>query len=217
MLTYGFYNGADRTYNATQLSSLFDGIINDGVFSSVGSALVVAASSGMTVTVGTGRAWFNHTWTNVDTLLPLVVDTSEVVLNRIDVICLEVSNADNVRANSIKIVKGTPGSTPVAPTMVTTTYVHQYPLAHLYVGAGVTAITQGNITNKVGTGACPLVTGVMASMNLDTLLAQWDASFNAWFSNVQTQLTGNVATNLQNQIDLRLPLAGGTMTGDVIL
>ena len=36
-VTSGFYNGLshDRKYNAVQMSSLFDGIINDGIFQSI--------------------------------------------------------------------------------------------------------------------------------------------------------------------------------------
>ena len=55
-LTYGFYNSInhDRRYNATQMSQLFDGIINDGVFANIGTAMVVTAGTGLTVTVGLG-------------------------------------------------------------------------------------------------------------------------------------------------------------------
>ena len=38
-LTYGFYNSlnGDRKYNAMDISRLFDGLIKDGVFMSIGS------------------------------------------------------------------------------------------------------------------------------------------------------------------------------------
>ena len=37
-LTYGFYNSlnGDRKYNAMDISRLFDGLIKDGVFMSIG-------------------------------------------------------------------------------------------------------------------------------------------------------------------------------------
>jgi hypothetical protein len=218
-LTYGFYNSVDhdRMYNAAQISSLFDGIINDGVFSSVGSCFQTTANAGMTINVGSGRAWFNRTWTNNDTLLPLVIETAHAILNRIDVVILEVDQTEVVRANSIKILKGTAATDPLVPALTNTELVHQYDLAQIYVGAGVTAITQDKITNRVGQGTYPLATGVMATITIDAFIAQWHAEFDTWFSNVQAQLEGNVVTNLQNQINLRLPLAGGTMTGNIIL
>ena len=61
-VTYGFYNSKnkDRTYDAIQMSSIFDGIIRDGILQHVGDTMMVKESSGMTVHVGTGRAWSNH-------------------------------------------------------------------------------------------------------------------------------------------------------------
>lgn len=64
-VTYGFYNSKnkDRRYDAIQMSSIFDGIIRDGILQHVGTAMMVKESTGMMVNVGIGRAWFNHTWT----------------------------------------------------------------------------------------------------------------------------------------------------------
>ena len=60
-LTSGFFNSVnqDRRYNAEQMSAIFDGVINDGVFANIGTAFEVKASSGYTVNIGIGRAWFN--------------------------------------------------------------------------------------------------------------------------------------------------------------
>jgi hypothetical protein len=164
-ITYGFYNsiGGDRKYNATELSSIFDGVINDGVFSRIGDAFNVSAVGGMNVSVGSGRAWFNHTWTNNDSDLLLTVEQSEVVLKRIDAIVLEINSTESVRANSIKVIKGTPSSAPVAPTLITTDLVHQYPLCYINVAAGITEILQTDITSKIGTPLCPLATGITES------------------------------------------------------
>lgn len=201
-LTYGFYNSiaGDRKYNTVQMSNLFDGIIKDGVFMSIGDALHVSATTGMGITIGLGRAWFNHTWTNNDAPIPLTIDPSELVLNRIDMIVLEVNANDETRTNTIKMVKGTPGSFPVAPVCIRTELVNQYSLAEIYVGHGVTSILQANITNKIGTTTCPYVTGVLETINIDTLVAQWnsqftiwntglDTTFDTWFANIQSEYT----------------------------
>lgn len=217
-LTYGFYNSinSDRKYNADQLSAIFDGLIRDGIFMSITDNLIVTASSGMQINVGRGRAWFNHTWTNNDAILPLTVVQSEIILNRIDTVVLEVDKTESVRANSIKIIKGTPSSTPVAPTLVKTEFVNQYPLCDIYVGKGVTELTQANITNRVGTSDCPFVTGILETINIDALIAQWgsefdnwfntwttdsSAKFNTWFDTIKGKLSSDVAGSLQLQID----------------
>lgn len=195
--TYGFYNSLDhdRKYNALQISQLFEGIINDGVFAAIGDSLHVTAGSGMTVNVGTGRAWFNKTWNNNDSIMPLTLYTSEAILNRRDSIVLEVGSASDVRTNRIFVKKGTPASSPVAPSLTNTTDLHQYALATIYVGAGVTSIVAGNITNNMG-GSLPYVTVV----GLDALLPEWQEQFDDWFDDLQEQMAGDVATNLQAQI-----------------
>jgi hypothetical protein len=192
-LTYGFYNSqnGDRTYDATDISSIFDGIINDGVFMSIGDAFIVSAANGMQVTVGSGRAWFNHTWTYNSVALLLTIEPAEIVLNRIDTVVLEINASEEVRANSIKVIKGTPASNPVAPTLINTELVHQYPLADIYVGANVTEIIPANITNRVGTEACPLSTGILETLDSAPLLAQWNSAFTvhsqAWVDQMAQQ------------------------------
>ena len=209
-VTYGFYNSikGDRKYNALEMSSIFDGIIVDGVYMSIGDALNVKSSGGMGITVGIGRAWFNHTWTLNDSIMPLTLESSDVLLNRIDAVVLEINNDSDVRKNTIKILKGTPASNPVKPSLIKSEMVNQYPLAYITIGKGVLSISQSNIENAVGTSACPYVTGVLKGMDIDKLVAQWGAqwaewlssntdAFNTWFNEMKNQLSEDAAGNLQ--------------------
>jgi hypothetical protein len=199
-VTYGFYNsvGKDRVYNAVDMSRLLDGIISDGVFASIGTSFVVTAGTGMSVNVGIGRAWFNSTWTLNDSILPVAISQSELTLNRIDAIVIEVDSSK--RINSIKVVKGTPASSPVNPTLVNTDYVHQHVLAYVYVGANVTSILATNLTNTVGTSVCPFITGVIQTITSDGITNILTARFEDWFADLQTTLSGDVAGNLYNKI-----------------
>lgn len=224
-VTYGFYNSlnGDRKYNAEQVSSLFDGLIIDGVFASVGTAFAVKATTGITVNVGIGKAWFNHTWTLNDSILPLEAPEAEVLLDRIDAVVLEVDATESVRANSIKFVKGTPSSAPSNPTLTNEGTVHQYPLCYIYRKFGSSAITQADITNMVGTESTPFVTAMLQTISLDELLGQWQseldqfvdarqdevdqwiateqADFLAWYNQMKDQLGEDAAGNIQNQIN----------------
>lgn len=191
----GFFNSVDhdRLYDATDISRLFDGLIQDGIFASIGDCLVVKQSNQMNVTVGTGRAWFNHTWSYNDALYPVTIPPSEILMDRIDAVVLEINSVESVRANSIKLIKGTPSSTPAKPVLTNTKEVHQYPLAYVTVGKEVTSIRQADIENCVGTSACPFVTGILEVISIEQLIPQWKdilnrfveentANFNTWMN-----------------------------------
>lgn len=202
-VTYGFYNSLnkDRVYNAEQMSSIFNGIITDGVFASIGGSLMPIAGTGMQVVVKAGKCWFNSTWTLNDALLPLDIPVADVSLTRIDAVVVEINSAISTRANTIKVVKGTPSANPAKPTLANTETLHQYALGYVTVGAGVTSITADKIEVNVGKSTCPFITSVLQQTDITALFNQWDAEFNTWFENVQAQLSGNVAANLQRQID----------------
>ena len=128
--TCGFFNSenGDRKYNAEQMSAIFDGIIADGVFTTIGDHMAVTAGTGMQVLVGTGKAWFDHTWNVNDAAYPLTIAASDVTLSRIDAIVLETNHSDSVRLNKLRVVQGTVASSPVKPTLTNSEKVHQHPL-----------------------------------------------------------------------------------------
>lgn len=250
----GFFNSlnGDRKYNAAQMSAIFDGLIIDGVFASIGTAFAVKAAGGLTVNVGIGKAWFDHTWTVNDSILPMTAPEAEVLLDRIDAVVLEVNGMESVRNNTIKFVKGNPSSAPSRPTLTNEENVHQYPLCYIYRKYGTAVINQADITPMVGTESTPFVTGILQTISLDELLGKWQdeldrftdarsqevddwiaqeesdftawfnkmkadlqqeqtvldqwiaseqADFLAWYNQMKDQLSGDVAGNLQLEID----------------
>ena len=250
----GFFNSlnGDRKYNAAQMSAIFDGLIIDGIFASIGTAFAVKAAGGLTVNVGVGKAWFNHTWTVNDSILPMTAPEAEVLLDRIDAVVLEVNGMESVRENTIKFVKGNPSSAPSRPTLTNEGNVHQYPLCYIYRKYGTAVINQADITPMVGTESTPFVTGILQTISLDELLGKWQdeldrftdarsqevddwiaqeesdfttwfnkmkadlqqeqavldqwiaseqADFLAWYNQMKDQLSGDVAGNLQLEID----------------
>ncbi len=219
-VTYGFYDSLsnDRRYNSMQFSSLLDAIINDGVFMSIGTAFTVSAGTGLHVQVGLGRAWFDHTWTLNDSVLVLDITTPHAVLDRIDTVVLETNSDSATRANSIKVIDGTPASSPVPPTLTHTSTINQYPLADIYVTANATGFVPADITNRVGTSDCPLVTGILETLDINTIVAQWEDEFDTWFQYLVDQLTGEQVTMLLNLImthDHSDPLHTQVITGGI--
>lgn len=217
-VTYGFYNSInhDRVYDSRQMSSIFDGVINDGIYMAIGEKMMVFPSSGMQIAVGSGRAWFNHTWTLNDSRLLLTVEPSDLLYDRIDTVVLEID--EDIRENTIKIIKGTPSNSPVAPTLIETETIHQKPLADIRVNKTSNVITSSNITNRVGFGKTPFVTGIIQTINADFILNRWNNEwnnwkgdfeawvmsqqdiFNDWFDSLQTNLDGDIAANHERRI-----------------
>lgn len=191
--SFGFYNSFnhDRKYNAIQMSMIFDGIISDGIYATVGEAMVVKATSeDNVVVVGPGRGWFDHTWNYNDADLPVNAPISDVLLKRIDALVIDINSNENHRENKIMWVQGTPSSNPVRPTMINTLERHQYPLCYVERKPNVEKILQADITNMVGSSECPFVTGILQTINIDQLLLQWKdqwAQFVITYENSATE------------------------------
>ena len=202
-LSYGFYNSInhDRQYDAIQFGQIFDGIIKDGVYETYKKAFIVKASSSSPsyVIVQPGRAWFNHTWSYNDADLPVKILDSEVVLDRIDALVLDINSEREERQNTLQWVKGTPSSmVPVNPSNFIHTDTHnQYPLAYVYRHADSESVVQDDIENAVGSSLCPFVTGIIEGIDIDDLLLQWKAqfatfmatntsNFNQWMFNTES-------------------------------
>lgn len=238
-ITYGFYNSVDgdRKYDAIQMSSIFDGVIGDGVYETIGDALMVKPLSGNTVTVGTGRAWFDHTWTLNDALYPIMLTQPHAINQRYDMVVLQVNS--DTRENSIFAVTGTPSANPEKPTLIKSATVHQYPLAYILRKPGTSEVTASDIQNAVGTSECPFVIGVVKVMDIDDFVAQWSSQwsdfldektsqtetwmaqskldFETWFNGIKNELDENQAGNLQNQINELQDTLNKILHGEAVL
>ena len=207
-LSFGFFNSldGDRTYDADQMSEYFDGLVSNGVYESVGGALQVKAVSGggMTVQIMPGRGIINCKWINNNSALILEVTAAHAVLNRWTAVVMKLDVVN--RLMTITTKDGTPATTPVKPSMDNTASVVELCLAYIYVGAGVTSITQANITDMRGTNLCGYVTGLIEQVDTSELFLQWQTAFDNyytkmttefddWFSTLTSQL--NVNTYIQ--------------------
>lgn len=174
---FGFYDSlnGDRLYNADDINTFFEGVFTDGVFELVGDKFEVVNDPGqMGVLVKTGRAWFNNLWIRNTSVLPLVIQPSSLIYDRIDLVVLEFNSDITVRENSIKVLTGTPAAIPVPPNLSNTTTLKQYALAQITVGAGASEITMLDITNKVGTSGTPYATSILTvEIDTESLITGW--------------------------------------------
>ena len=187
MLTYGFFNSlnGDRVYNADQMSSMFEGLITDGVFESVGNKLQVTAGSGMNVNVDTGRAFLEDRWCRNDAIVSVTINAANVTLPRWTAVVLRknVTNRNIVLAT----VDGEAAETPEKPSITRSGDVYELCLAYVYVEASATAITQADITDtRSDTSVCGWVTGLIEQVDTSTLFAQWEAAYQQGIADIES-------------------------------
>lgn len=190
-ITYGFFNAIkqsdgtyDRTYNSDQISAMFEGLLTDGVFESVGDALIVKEKSGLTVEVGTGRAWIGDRWMKNDAKLDITLAAAHLTLNRWSAIVIRADYSN--RTISIVEKAGTPATTPTKPTMTYNDSIKEKCLAYVYVGKSVTSVTQINITDcRADNNVCGWVTGVIQQVDTSQLFLQYQAAYEQQLANMQ--------------------------------
>ena len=218
-ITYGFFNAIkqsngtyDRVYNADQMSTYFEGLVSDGVYESVDDAMQVLAGTGMQVQVGAGRAIIDSKWLKNTAAYPLTINAAHVTLNRYTAIVIRLDLS--ARTISILTKDGENATAPIKPTMTNSETVKEMCLAYVYVGRGVTTITQANIEDtRPDNNVCGWVTGIVQQVDTSKLFLQYqtayeqqlqtmqdwqeaqETAFNTWFTALTDQL--NVNTYIQ--------------------
>lgn len=205
-ITYGFFNSVngDRVYNADTISKMFRGLLSDGIYQRVDDAFVVAPSSGMTLTVGSGRAIVEDRWVENDAAITVTISAANPLLDRIDAIVLRKSMTS--RDVSLVVLTGTPANNPTRPAITRNGTTYDILLALVRVPAGTTSISAANITDTRSGAECGWVTGLVDQVDTSTLFAQfaaayqenldemndWEAeqkaAFDEWFDDLTSEL-----------------------------
>lgn len=198
----GFFNSVDgdRKYNAEDMNRPYKHLVGNGVFPNPSTNFQVMFSSGMTVQILEGDGLFGGGWATNDAPVLLTLAPGETNLNRIDAVVIARDASESVRGTTAYIKKGTPSSSPVAPTMIRNDYLNEYCLATVRVNSGTTSLSQSMITDtRMNSDVCGWVTGLITQVDTSTLFAQWETAyseqyvknteaFNSWFMNLQAIL-----------------------------
>lgn len=197
---YGFFNAVetssgvyDRTYNAEDFANYFSKFISNGVFIEPTNGLKVSAQSGLKVTVKAGSAYIDGYYYELteDKTLTVQVNSSSYVQTDSVVIRLDKTN----RKMSLELKNN---STNVSNTST----VKELQLATIRKSVGVSSISASNITDKRPYNeVCGFVAGVVQQISTSDLFSQFTSMFNEWFDGIKGQLSGDMATSLQNQIN----------------
>lgn len=156
----GFFNAFlrggvyDRTYDANDYCDNLAAIIKSGVVNSSDDDLKVTAYSGMTISVGYGRAWIKGHWFFNDTAYNgLTIATAPSGSNsRIDRVVLRLDTSTAVRSVALAVLTGTPAASPVAPALTRSGSIYEIALADITVAAGVVTIANSNIKDTRADG-----------------------------------------------------------------
>ena len=196
-----FFNSVshDRTYKAEDWAEYFASFIGNGVFPVPSTGLQVIADNGMNLTLRAGKAWINgYFYMNTgDLTIPL--DTADGQLNRIDriVVRWDLTN----RNITVKVKSSGFSASPAAPALQRDADIYELALADVYVGAGVTEITQGKITDQRLNGSlCGVVAAVVDQIDTDAFNAQ----LQAWFAEYQDLSSAEYNTLVSYMNSLKL-------------
>lgn len=197
---FGFFNAVetssgvyDRTYNAEDFASYFSKFISNGVFVEPTDGLKVSAQSGLKVTVKAGSAYIDGYYYELteNKTITLSVNSSSYVQTDSIVIRLDKVN----RKISLEVKQN---NTSVSSTAT----VKELQLATIKKSVGSPSVSAADITDKRPyKEVCGFVTGVVQQISTSDLFSQFEEMFNNWFNEIKGQLSGDVATSLQNQIN----------------
>jgi len=207
MITYGFFDSVDgdRVYNADQMSNYFKGLITDGVYQSVGTAMKVSPGTGMSVQVGAGRAIINCKWLNNSGVLQVDISPAHTAFPRYTTVAVRLDEEN--RTISIVTHDGSASATPTPPAPVRSGAVYELILAQIYIPPNSTQIYESNIRDTRPNGdLCGWVAALVQNLDTAELFNQWTAAYNeqyeafsnaftSWFSQLTETL--NVDTYIQ--------------------
>lgn len=190
-----FWNSdaGDRKYNADSLERWLKKFFTSGVFE---GDLQVLASSGMTITIQPGYCNLFGKVGLFEVVNSITLDAANSRYPRIDTIVVERNDTD--RIIYLKKVTGSysgDNPEPTAPVWDETSGIYQLVLAQIYVGAGVSAIAQQNITDKrADSSVCGYITGTVTEMDFSQFVAQFE-DYYATF----VDASGNEYTSWKNE------------------
>lgn len=199
----GFFNSNvingeyDRVYLAEHFAKYFASFIGNGVFGGKSNELMVAqaSNSGMKIEILSGMAWINGFWYENTSNLSLDISVADGVLNRVDNVVIKFGKSE--RKIWAEIVRGTPATNAVAPTVQRNSDFYEIKLAEVYVKAGTVNITQSMIKDtRLDSNVCGLVTGVIQQFDttefgkqLDGYISEYATEYKAFLDELEVSGT----------------------------
>lgn len=214
----------DRAISSAPLRELIKRLYTDGILPDrstdlqvqyVGSTRVSGNIEGATetynVVVNPGFGICNGCLKLQEIYYGLEMSIASATNPRIDTVVLRLDDNFDVRACTFDIIQGVESSNPTPPTLTRNSTVWEIGLANIYKPAVVSVSNPITVTDtRLDSSRCGIISSVgefdttafynQIQNDLDYFKSVSEAEFLTWFTNLQTQLSGNMAGNLQNQI-----------------
>ena len=203
----GFFNSKnlDRTYTAEDFTSYLSSIICNGILDTYGQNFkLTAASSGLKVNLGTGKAWIDGHYFINDARYSIDLSSyQDESLPRFVAISILLDVGESVRSVSLEIVPGTPAESPTLPSLPHDENKTRLLMYAVRLNPSATSLTENDWfdyrEDKNVCGYCRCILGKCRVTEMLAQLAQIEADISEYNETVQA-LTTQVET-LQTEVD----------------
>lgn len=203
----GFFNSKnlDRTYTAENFCDYLGSIICNGIQDNYGDCFkLTAASSGLNVTVGRGKAWIDgHYFINDARYSIDLSDYMDESLPRYVGIAIYLDTTESVRSVTLKLFPGTPAESPQLPTIPQDADHVRLLMYAVRLNLGATELSERDWydyrEDRNVCGYCRCILGKCRVTEMLAQLAQIEADISEYSETVQA-LTTQVET-LQTEVD----------------
>lgn len=222
----GFFNALryengkyDRTYDANDYCDNLAVIISSGVLRSEEDDLKVS-SSGMIVSVNTGRAFIKGHWYRSDAIYTFPEVSTPLVGARWDRIVLRLDKNRSVRTIALKYIQGTSAISPTKPAITRTEDIYDLCLADIYVEASATSLTVTD--TRADNEVCGWVYSTSGDgsffTSLDNQFDEWMSSLNDTLATTTVEIEHKqrtVLTGESNTVEITIPQYDSTINQKV--
>ncbi len=210
----GFFNsrGLDRTYTAENFTEYLSSIICNGILDTYGQNFkLTAATTGLKVTLGTGKAWINgHYFVNDSRHTIDLTEYQDESLPRYMAISILLDTSESVRSVSLEITPGTPAESPSLPSFPSNENQTRLLMYAVRLNVGATSLTERDWydyrEDSNVCGYCRCILGKCKVTEMQSQLAQILAEISGYNRAIE-DLTNKVEM-LQTRVD--------DLTGDII-
>lgn len=201
----------DRAVTSAPLRKLTKSLFSDGVLPNPSTNLQVMANADKII-IKAGFALCDGCQKLQEEDKEISLPASDSVNDRIDTVVLRLNNNEKVRECEFYIISGVAATLPVRPNLTQTESIWEIGLADIKRKANSMEVTNADITDtRYESERCGIISSIsrfdtttlyqQVQSDLEQFRNVSQAEFILWFDTIKNTLSGDIAGNLQNQIN----------------